>query len=358
MVKKTRSSFSSSPSSGDAGGVLATAAATTGVPRRIAALSIGFFVLVSAQAQAQAQAQAPYYEPGYATWLGGEPAWDDTPENYEDHFPIAYVVFGFAGLPHLRTIVKEGAGCPKALRRSTGIAFERVDGALYTIRAVGETVNNNEMPYKFPVQVCSIVADNISALRDALDQGDVVLSYEGKTYDVVPRVKRDPSRFLLTGDTGLRSKPSNLGLGKLGSDSSLDGGNNCTAPEVYGVAQCYVNFTPAEIDTGEQTGSFQGNDEWVFKNLADDASENDVDVIVYVGDYLYRQGPCPDNNTDSLTGLNKNCSGINDPPIANASSGVPPETVINFIPGYFGDNVSAAVQCPVLLCLLRSCLSL
>jgi hypothetical protein len=81
--------------------------------------------------------------------------------------------------------------------------------------------------------------------------------------------------------TGLRSKPKDLGLGK------------CKGPEIYGVNQCESNFTQSDLNQEEQDGSFQSLDEWVFPDLCNDVVKNhiDTDVIVYVGDYLYRQGP-------------------------------------------------------------------
>ena len=63
------------------------------------------------------------------------------------------------------------------------------------------------------------------------------------------------------GDTGLRLKPKNLGLGYLGSDNTQNpqGGANCTAPQVYGINQCYTNFTQDDL-VQPQTGDYQGLD--------------------------------------------------------------------------------------------------
>ncbi len=155
------------------------------------------------------------------------------------------------------------------------------------------------------------------------------------------------------GDTGLRLKPSNLGLGKLGSDNSPEG-PDCTAPPIYGINQCYTNFTQEDL-TQNQTGSFQGIDEWYFKEMADSAAEEDIDLIVYVGDYLCKlrlmsfsysvrlcshssllnladqQGPCPLNNTAGA-----DCSAVNLPSFINEP--ITEGTVMNFIPGTYGDN--------------------
>jgi hypothetical protein len=272
---------------------------------------------------------AQNYAPGDASWLGGDPAWDDTPTDYESYFPIVYVVFGRDGSPHVRSIVGEEDDCPVAFRKSFSEEFTAANGAAYAVRATGNLVNDNMLPYKFPIKVCSITADSESDFTLALDAGDVVVSYKDSSSHVVPRVKLDPKRFLLTGDTGMRSKPKNLGLGALGK-------GNCTAPEVYGIPQCAKNFTEADL-TEQPTGSFQDTNEWIFGQLADAAASKEPDVIVYVGDYLYRQGPCPFNATDSMTKAVANCSGINMPEIATSQE-LPPDLTMNFLPGYYGDN--------------------
>ncbi|KAL3765302.1 hypothetical protein ACHAW5_006087 [Stephanodiscus triporus] len=284
-------------------------------------------------AQDAATEAKEYFVPGYASWLGGLASWDGTPSNYSRYYPITYVVFGQAGQPIVRSIVGEDDDCPIPRRRGggDGADFGMSDGAQIYVHATGDLVGNNALPYKFPVKVCSITVEVLSAFRTSLDEGDVVLSYAGQTFPV-PRVKLDPKRFLLTGDTGLRSKPKDVGLGDC-SDSPL--------PTVYGIPQCPVNFTEADLNVQSKinnhtnpniTGDYQGNDGWFFKDLADDAATREIDLIVYVGDYIYRQGPCPIDN-----GQGMNCSGINTPWIADAAD-VPHDVTVNFVPGVFGDN--------------------
>lgn len=89
--------------------------------------------------------------------------------------------------------------------------------------------------------------------------------------------------------------------------------------------------------TQSQTGNFQGFDEWHLKRLVDDASTKHVDVVIHLGDYLYRQGPCPINNTDSMDGERKDCSGVNLPEHGTEKT-IAEDTVMNFIPGEYGDN--------------------
>jgi hypothetical protein len=229
----------------------------------------------------------------------------------------------------VRSIVGEDDDCPVPRRRGgDGEDFGVADGAQTLVHASGKLLGKDTMPHKFPVKVCSIAVEVLSTFRKSLDEGDVVLSYVERTFPV-PRVKLDPRRFLLTGDTGLRSKPGNVGLGE------------CNGTKLYGINQCQRNFTEADLNVTSRvlnhtnpdiTGDYQGNDAWFFKDLANDAAGRDVDVIVHVGDYIYRQGPCPIDNS-----LGQNCSGINVPPFELAAD-VPREVLMNFVPGFFGDN--------------------
>ena len=134
----------------------------------------------------------------------------------------------------------------------------------HVVHADGLYIRNGTYPYKFPVKVCSINIASLSTCRLALDEGAVVLSFHKKSFPV-PRVKLDPKRFLLIGNTGLRSMPKNVGLG------------DCKGPKVYGIPQCEVNFF-MEADLNVQnlpnpniTGDFQATEAWPFKELSDDA---------------------------------------------------------------------------------------
>lgn len=141
-------------------------------------------------------------------------------------------------------------------------------------------VNENEMPYRFPVKVCGLMIGSDSPWREAVEAGLLTLSHNNITYEV-PAAPSDPSRFLLIGDTGLRMKPDNLGLGELGKNNLPDG-PDCTAPEIYGIHQCKTNFTQADLNYSSMSGSYQGLDEWYFKEMCDSAANENIDVIVYV----------------------------------------------------------------------------
>jgi hypothetical protein len=80
------------------------------------------------------------------------------------------------------------------------------------------------------------------------------------------------------------------------------------------------------------TGDYQATEAWPFKELTDDAMTRDIDSIVHVGDYMYRQGPCPINN-----GQGQNCSGMNAVRF-EMEMNWPQDVTMNFVPGAFGDN--------------------
>ena len=134
-------------------------------------------------------------------------------------------------------------------------------------------------------------------------------------------------------------------MGELGKDNTADGGHNCDGPQVYGVKQCLTNFTKKDLNE-TPTGSFQSSDEWYFKEVADAAAEEDPDVVVFVGDYLYRQGPCPAGavNSEKLyvdgepvpRNEVKECSAVNDNSHMNET--MEKDHFMNFMPGHYGDN--------------------
>lgn len=270
-----------------------------------------------------------YYAPGNSSWLGRKSI-TSTSTNYTTFFPIIYVILGVNGTPHIRAIVDIDDACPSPLHK------ENVEANLNEInldvRTLGNPINEDKMPYKFPVKVCELKVEQNTTHRILLDEGKLGMMWKGEMHHV-PRVKTNPRKFVLMGDTGLRLKPSNLGLGDL-----VSGKSPCNGPQVYGIHQCMFNFTKDDI-TQPQTGSYQGLDEWHFKELADSAASKDVDVVIHLGDYLYRQGPCPLNNTDVLDGETKDCSAVNSPEVASPRD-IANDITINFIPGEYGDNWS------------------
>ena len=81
------------------------------------------------------------------------------------------------------------------------------------------------------------------------------------------------------------------------------------------------------------TGDYQSLDDWPLKRLLTLVGQQKPDVVVYVGDYLYRQGPCPANNTEG-----EDCVAINGP-IRHFNDTDLNGTVANFLPGNWGDNL-------------------
>jgi hypothetical protein len=278
---------------------------------------VSFLMLIDASAP------ETYIAPGTSSWLGFTGT-SPTP-NYTQYMPIIYVILGVNGTPHIRAIVDYEDECPSHMH--TEDVEANLEEIHLDVRVLGNPINGNKMPYKFPVKVCEQKV-NDGVHRKLLEEGLLHMSWSNKSYPL-PRVKSNPERFMFTSDTGLRIKPSNLGLGNIATGEAP-----CNSSTVYGLHQCPFNFTQEDIKQS-QTGSFQGLDEWYFKQLADDAVTKDVDVVVHLGDYLYRQGPCPVNNTDYLDMDTKDCSAINLPEFAKLDE---IDGIMNFIPGEYGDN--------------------
>ena len=194
------------------------------------------------------------------------------------------------------------------------------------LKSIATLSNPEKLPYRFPVQLCGLTIDATSEYFEDIKKGDLKLTMNDQTYDV-PAVKANPSKFLLLGDTGMRINPTNLGMGKLGDDNAPDG-VDCTAPEVYGIYQCYTNVTE-ELLTVVPEGSYQSTDGWFFKEIADNAADEDVDVIVYVGDYLYRQGPCPQGAVDTPSNTTKECTAANAD--SHMEETLESDTILNFV---------------------------
>ena len=233
---------------------------------------------------------------------------------------------------HKSAIVEPEDACPTPLSKHNANAkqlLKSIYDGKSQLKSMNTLSNPDKLPYRFPVQVCGLTIDTTSEYFEDIKKGDLKLTMNNQTYDV-PAVKANPSKFLLLGDTGMRVKPTNLGLGKLGNDNNPNG-VDCAAPEIYGIHQCYTNFTKEDLtDTPE--GSYQSSDEWFFKEIADNAAEEDVDVIVYVGDYLYRQGPCPEGAVDTASNTTKECSAVNAD--SHMEETMASDTILNFVREY------------------------
>lgn len=227
---------------------------------------------------------------------------DGTPD-YEPYFPIVYVILGDEGVGIARAIVSNTTSCPV-------IEFKDNDGGHEIPTVIERAVGSNEiLPFAFPVRVCEAVIKR--GLTDAYFGGRKI-----------PTVPEDPSSFVVVGDTGLRSKPTNLGIG-----TCLDG------PVTYGIHQCLRNFTQDDIDFNAFDGHFQSLDKWPLRILMKRAVQENPDVLIHMGDFVYRQGPCPYPNNNSAT-----CSGINLPPRFSFNGSSDDAMIMNFVPGLYGDT--------------------
>jgi len=272
-------------------------------------------------------ASATTYESQPAYILGSAP--NPTPD-YQPFFPIIYVILGPQGIPRVRSIIDRNDDCPTPNIDGLGaVMMKALHDGVSPIRGFGESLSNpDKLPYLFNVKLCEAVIQKDSKSSEDIQAGVMKLLFKNQTYDV-PAVKTNPKKFLLLGDTGMRVSPTNLGFGNLGKDNTNSGGPDCTAPKIYGINQCYTNVTEADL-IEKPTGSFQGTNEWFFKEIADHAAKEEVDVIVSVGDYFYREGPCPHGAVNSADGKVKNCSDVNIPSVEGDVE-MEEDTVLNFI---------------------------
>ena len=231
---------------------------------------------------------------------------DGTPE-YDAYMPIVYSIVGDDDTLIARAIVNNTTPCPEVRRSDASDTDEQTPELVVTERAVG----NDRLPFAFPIRVCEA----------KIPRGTLANSYYFGSKKV-PVVSNDPSKFIVVGDTGLRSKPTNLGFG-----ACLDG------PLMYGVHQCTENITKGDINSSEFAGHFQDLAGWPLKELMSRAVEEDPDVLIHMGDFIYRQGPCPYPNSN-----NASCSGINLPWRYNFSGSNVESEIMNFVPGSWGDT--------------------
>ncbi|CAJ1338408.1 unnamed protein product [Effrenium voratum] len=200
-------------------------------------------------------------------------------------FPLVYVIYTPGG-PVARAVVEPAERCPVLTGNAAG-EYLQAAGSV-RLRAVG----NPAMPHRFPVKVCEVQLPR--------DVPSGALSF-GRT---LPRITSAPVKTLLVGDTGLRVKAKNDGT--------------CLHPgpkKLYGIKQCkpenIIPFNPSLV-----SGRFQNLSDWPLQSQMEAATLERPDLVVHVGDYFYRQGPCP---------RNKPCTAINNRSFPR-------------LPGAWGDN--------------------
>uniref|UniRef100_A0A7S4B6Q4 Calcineurin-like phosphoesterase domain-containing protein n=2 Tax=Chrysotila carterae TaxID=13221 RepID=A0A7S4B6Q4_CHRCT len=124
------------------------------------------------------------------------------------------------------------------------------------------------------------------------------------------------------GDTGLRVKPKNNGF--------------CQSPgstKLYDIDQCdgLPPTSRSQFNESWVDGDFQALDDWPLESLSSLAAAEAPHAVVYVGDYLYRQGPCPYPNNAGA-----DCTGINAPSFYELEGA---NLEYDFVPGNWGDNI-------------------
>ena len=201
-------------------------------------------------------------------------------------FPLVYVIYAPSG-PLARAVVEASEKCPELRAYAGGEDYLKAAGSV-RLRAAGD----RDMPHHFPVKVCEV------QLPRDVPSGALSFGRE------LPRITSEPVKTLLVGDTGLRVKTKNDGT--------------CLHPgpkKLYGIKQC----KPEDIipfNASLVSGHFQNFSDWPLKSQMEAASLEKPDLVVHVGDYFYRQGPCP---------RNKPCTAINNDSFP-------------LLPGAWGDN--------------------
>lgn len=187
----------------------------------------------------------------------------------EHKFPIVYVVYGPGAVPLARAVVRLADPCPALeLSSAAGVNISMPAGFTPTIRGVG----THRMPFAFPVKVCEVELPSELPGR--------VLAWGGRA---VPRISRRPRLAVTLGDTGLRVKASNLGDCEKPSDHWL-----------YGIRLCsHKHRVP--FDASLVSGQYQDISDWPLRTLIDEAASEEPDLVIHMGDFLYRQSPCAKN---------------------------------------------------------------
>jgi hypothetical protein len=159
----------------------------------------------------------------------------------------AWVELGEGGRAIARVVVNREADCPSA----------EVDGASLSMTP------RLPVPAKFR-PVCEV----------GLPSGAKSARIRGRAL-ALPQP--DPSRIVVIGDTGCRIKIRN---GSSSSDSD--------------------SVAPATSKKGAEVQDC--NREWPFEGVAKAAASSQPQLVIHVGDYLYREDPCPAKDSDKCGG--------------------------------------------------------
>jgi len=111
-------------------------------------------------------------------------------------------------------------------------------------------VDDKSIPMKERAKPTKSHNDKVCSASLGEDSKSVVVAGQN-----LPVVKQNPEKILIIGDTG------------------------CRVSSGHGLYQACNNSS-----------------EWPFKRLAESAASHNPDLIIYTGDYIYREAPCPEGN--------------------------------------------------------------
>jgi hypothetical protein len=276
----------------------------------------------------------PAVLPGDVSWLGDVSGGDGTVDDFNQILPLGYVLMGPGTLAVVRILLPISTACPMLQRvlnssatatndtNSTATSNGDFEVPTVQLRAVGDW----SLPHPFPIRVCDVRLETLEQ-RGAYNRNEFTLG--GVKRESLPSlIPEDPARFLFLSDTGLRSRPYNLGIV---CNSTL------IQPTLYGVPQCPVNVTQSQLSAQEVRVDAQAIDDWPLPSFIKKAVRQEPDVVVFAGGALYRQGPCPATSGAQCVGINgggyhyfgnRTRQAIKDPSA----------TIVNFLPGRWGDN--------------------
>ena len=153
----------------------------------------------------------------------------------------AYVVLGVDGMATARALVADGA-CPELVVDGVKTAMSERVGPAFIKGRQSASAPTAARATAFPVTVCEAPL--------ASGHGDV---HTGAF--VLPRVSAQPRRIVVIGDTG-----------------------------------CRITETVVQDCRGGST--------WPFAQVASSAAAEHPDLVIHVGDYHYRESPCPTGRTE------------------------------------------------------------
>mmetsp|Transcript_17274 Transcript_17274/g.38244 ORF Transcript_17274/g.38244 Transcript_17274/m.38244 type:complete len:605 (-) Transcript_17274:4-1818(-) len=246
--------------------------------------------------------------------------------------PLGYTILGPGRQVVARLLLPITVPCPAELRVTMGDRKQLVPvrvraephfgihGAWFTegqrfqhLTGTNYAFANPISPFAYEDQVCEA-----PFVPEFLGEGIVAaFQLQDGSSVKVPMPARQPKRFLVMGDTGLRIKAKNDGWcsEKLRNPKNLYGGKTCPLESLLS------NYNASLVD-----GLFQSNSNradpalngWPFEEVCERVwkSSRRGDVMVHVGDYLYSHNEClfpfPDQPPAGEERVFGDCTGVGD----------------------------------------------